>query len=468
MELETAAVLSDLRCPQCLSGALTPAVAAAGAALPAAFRCTACAASFPSVGGVPWLLAEPRARLADWRQRHHLLARELEEGSRLAAEALAMPGLPAPTRERLARRRDAFIEQVRLVGDLLAPLDLSAPLARYETHLALRTRLPPEQDLHSYHANLFRDWCWGGEENEAAFRFVDSLFAGRPPGRVLVPGAGACRLAFDVHERLAPSVTVALDINPMLLLAASALTSGRGVTLYEFPIAPRRGADAALRRSLEPVRGARAGLQLVFGDVSRAPFVPGSFDTVLTAWLVDIVPQPLADLASQVNELLAVGGRWINFGSLAFGQHDAAQRHGPEEIAPVLETAGFGDVASAESELPYMRSAASRHARHELVFGFSAGKRRDVPVARESAVLPAWLADVRQPVPMLDAFRSTALAHRICAFVASLVDGRRSIAEMAAALVEQQLMRPDEAVAAVRGFLLQLYDEARSRRGPGA
>lgn len=464
MERETDVALYDLRCPQCLDGALTPARATTGAALPEAFRCTGCTASFPSVGGLPWLLAEPRARLADWRQRHHLLVRELEEGARLAVEPLARPGLSAPTRERLLRRRDAFVAQVALVGALLAPLDLSAPLARYETHLALRTRLPPEQDLHSYHANLFRDWCWGGEENEASFRFVESLLAGRSPGRLLVPGAGACRLAFDVHERLGPSATVALDINPMLLLAASALTSGRGVTLYEFPIAPRRGADAALRRELEPVRGARAGLQLAFGDVSRAPFMPGSFDTVLTAWLVDIVPQPLADLATQVNELLAVGGRWINFGSLAFGQQDAALRHGPEEIGPLLESAGFGDVFSAESELPYMRSAASRHARHELVFGFSAEKRQDVPVERDSAMLPAWLADVRQPVPMLDAFRSTALAHRIYAFVGSLIDGRRSIAEMAATLVEQQLMRPDEAVAAVRGFLVQLYDESRSRR----
>jgi hypothetical protein len=47
----------------------------------------------------------------------------------------------------------------------------------------------------------------------------------------------------------------------------------------------------------------------------------------------------------------------------------------------------------------------------------------------------------------------------------SLIDGRRSLADMAQVFVDQRLMGRDEAEAAIRGFLTKMYDD--SRRGSG-
>ena len=35
------------------------------------YRCDACKVDFPSVDGIPWLFAEPEARIGEWRNRLH-------------------------------------------------------------------------------------------------------------------------------------------------------------------------------------------------------------------------------------------------------------------------------------------------------------------------------------------------------------------------------------------------------------
>jgi hypothetical protein len=66
-------------------------------------------------------------------------------------------------------------------------------------------------------------------------------------------------------------------------------------------------------------------------------------------------------------------------------------------------------------------------------------------------------------VPLSASFRTQAAATRVHAFLMSLIDGRRSLKDMAKLVVEQRLMNPDEAEAAIRSFLIKMYDD--SRRG---
>ena len=77
--------------------------------------------------------------------------------------------------------------------------------------------------------------------------------------------------------------------------------------------------------------------------------------------------------------------------------------------------------------------------------------------------LPEWLVRGTEPVPLGDSFRSQAAATRIHAFLMSLIDGRRSVKDMAKLVVEQRLMSAAEAEPAIRSFLIKMYDD--SRRG---
>ena len=323
--------------------------------------------------------------------------------------------------------------------------------------------LPSSQALGSYYANLHRDWCWGEAENEASYRLLDQALGGSAPGRTLLLGVGAGRLAYDLHQRRRPQTLIAADLNPLFLLAARRLLAGEPIELYEFPVAPRDIDSHAVLRKLQAPEPAAAGLHLVFADATDGPFAAGGFETVITPWLIDIVDEDLAIFARRINTWLRPGGRWVNTGSLSFSSVDPARRYALEEVLEVVAAAGFSVEMQREDAVPYLGSPASRHARLESVVTFTAAKRDECTAPARARRSPEWLERTDLPVPLLPEIAGRQLELRVLAYVASLVDGRRSIREVAQVLVEQRLMSADEAEPTVRGFLRRLHAETRAR-----
>lgn len=138
-----------------------------------------------------------------------------------------------------------------------------------------------------------------------------------------------------------------------------------------------------------------------------------------------------------------------------------------EEVRQVVEAAGFAAIEVCEEAIPYLSSPASRHARRETVVTFSAVKQRDVAAPARARRDPDWHEQTDQPVPLLPELSGRQLELRVLALVASLVDGRRSVRDMARVLVDKRMMTEAEAEPAVRGFLRRFHEEARAR-GAGA
>jgi len=112
-----------------------------------------------------------------------------------------------------------------------------------------------------------------------------------------------------------------------------------------------------------------------------------------------------------------------------------------------------------------MHSPASRHARNERVFTFAADKAHRGPRLAEAPAHAAWLEDPALPVPAAEAIGLAAEASRIRAIVLSLVDGRRSTADLVQIVVEQGLLPPAEAASAVRDLLERLNEDAARTGG---
>ncbi len=426
----------------------------------AGWMCAGCSSGYPVIGEIPWLFPDPRQALAEWRGRFGLLAQYLSSEA-AAMRGAAAAGTGGATRRRLAHAAEAHEDQVRRLRQLLAPLGPEAGGIAEPTHQGLGTRLPFEQGLTNYYVNVHRDWAWGDEENAAGLAELVQVLGGsaRGLGRTLVQGAGAGRLAYDLHNAGDAPLTVATDFNPRLLFVARERCAGRTVELYEFPIAPRGLEDSAVLRKLGSPGPARPGLALVAADALHAPFADGAFDTVVTPWFIDIVGEPFARVAARINLLLKPGGRWINSGSLAFSHAAHAERIGLDEALERLPQAGFADVQVRETTLPYMRSPASRHSRLENVVTWVANKVGPPAEAPRSRVLPEWLLAADVPVPRTRAFEMQAISSRVHAFMLALINGERSMRDMARLIVEQKLMPADEAEAQVRLFLTRLHEE---------
>ena len=429
-------------------------------------RCDACKVDFPSVDDIPWLFAEPAAALGEWRGRLQFALQQLARDKAGIEAELQSGDLRQLTRRRLERRARALDEHRRKLQNLLRPLDVEALTGSHESYLALRTRLPADQGLNTYYANVHRDWCWGGEENEASIRQIEAAVGdGAELGDVLVVGAGAGRLAYDLHMRFGNARTVAFDFNPMLLLVAKAVAAGEKLKLHEFPIAPRSLENDVVLRTLEAPEPVRAGFVPVLGNALRPPFAAGAFDTIVTPWVIDIVSDDLASFAARLNRLLKADGRWVNFGSLAFSGAQHAGHYSPEEVKAIVAENGFSDPYVVEATIPYMCSPASRHGRRERVFSFSAYKEQEVKAPPRYRALPDWIVTGKEPVPLLPAFRTQAMTTQIYAFIMSLIDGKRTLADMALLLEKQRLMNRDEAEPAIRSFLTKMYEDAQKSSG---
>jgi len=444
------ALTSTLACPRCRSPL-------------ADLRCVACRVDFPVHGDVPWLFADPAAAVTEWQNRWQFALARVDRDREQVTAALAR-GAPGATRRRLETLGRGYDALRTELDTLLKPLRLASG-GSLETHLALRTRLPTVQGLLSYEANVHRDWCWGAVETEAALAEVTGALGRQRFQRVLVLGAGAGRLAYDLHQALEPDLTVALDLNPLLTYVGCRAAAGETLTLTEFPLAPAGPEQVAITRSLAAPEPARPGLSFVLADVSRPPFRHGAFDLVVTPWLLDVVGDSVDELVKRINRVLAYNGVWLNHGSTAFQNADPALRYTWEEVAELARHNGFETSSVREASLPYLCCPDSGHSRIERVVTSRAVRIADASEPEIHRALPDWIVSGRCPVPALPAFQNQAMTTRIHAFIMSLIDGRRSLKDMAAELERQRLMSREEAEIALRGFLVKMHDEARSSAG---
>jgi len=433
--------------------------------------CRPCAVTFPILGdddgAVPFLWPDPDAALLDWRNRYNATLADIDD--QLAATRSPDDALPTTTRQRLLHLHQGYDRYQGELRNLLGPLNVGQALAR-ETHLALRTRLPSHHGVLSYAQNIFRDWSWGDDENEQVANHFSAILGDLQPGaKVLVLGAGAGRLAFDLHPAMQFDKTWALDSNPLLCLIGARMTTGATANLTEFPLAPISTEDSAVARTLTapaPI-SASSNLQFVCADALHPPFAPEQFDLVITPWLLDVIDAAAPRIMRVIARLLRGGGLWVNHGSVAFAGADPANRLAAVEIAELAHQHGFEVTSTTDVVLPYLQSPSSRQRREELVYTQVA--RRDerashAPMSDEGFV-PQWIIDERLAVPLTTAFETQISTLRIHAFIMSLIDGQRSVMDMARVFEEQRLMPASDAVQAIRGFLTTMHEEAVTARG---
>jgi hypothetical protein len=444
----------DLCCPSCA----TPLVTVESREL----SCSCCSSRYPTVGGVPCVMPDPPLWRARWlgRFREYLGATE-RRIAELRLEANDDSLLPI-TRRRVMRVADAIERQRGAVSERFMHLGESVAEARVSTALfGGSTGERPETLLKCYE-HLFRDWCWGQAENDQALSLVARALAQREGGveqslgRLAVYGAGASRLAVDVHQRFAPDRTFALDINPLPLLVVQELLGGGEALLPEFPVGPHSDEgfvqDQRLRRPAE----LRPGFQLVFADAFSPPFAPGSIDTLLTPWFIDAVEPELPHTLSALSRVLRPGGSWVHFGPLRFDGR-MASRYMIEDVLELAEQAGFERPAPIQADVSYFDAPHSGSRRTETVFAFAVRKLQNAPQLPAAVPpTPAWHRDPSLPIPLDEALINLKRSAVFNAGVLSMIDGSRSIRDLAATLGEQWRLPPEQLVPKLQALLERL------------
>lgn len=408
---------------------------------------------YPLINNVPWLLPNPHNSLVDWGTKlNHFNQVLLSEIKGLEQSLKHASG---PTEERLQRLFNGKQAFLRRVSELMMPV-IKAPAATKKAYDALRDRAPTTQNLLSYEANLYRDWVWGEEENNLTANIVSQHLCSDDVQKLLVVGAGAGRLAIDLHQAWDADITVATDINPLLVMAAEYLLSGENLPFVEFPLQPRKSEFAAVEHLIQGERKPD-NFHFVFSDATKPSFKPGAFDTVVTPWFVDIQPLEFGRFLRQLNQTIPVGGKWVNFGSLVFNQNRDALCYSIEEVQAIALQQGFEISDVAEHEIPYLKSPYNAGYRMERVWSWSAKKIADVKALQSPQVLPAWILDSAQPIPRAQYFQQFSFTNRIYSQLAAEVDGKTSIVKIAKKFSRQNKMDEAEGLHLVSEFFADLH-----------
>jgi SAM-dependent methyltransferase len=404
-------------------------------------------------GRIPCLVDDPALWRTVWLRRLDDYTTTVEARvQELQGEAESAQLLPR-TRQRLLRIANGFAQQVEAVAALFDPLDagtdeMAASVVPSRPEPALQPAI-----LECYE-HVFRDWVWGERECGLTLDFIKPLL---PSGleRVAMYGAGAGRLAADVHQTCTPGHTLALDVNPVPFLVADKLLAGDTIDLPEFPLDPNSDEVAVVTRHLARPFAVRDGLSFVFADALRPPIPAGSLDAVVTSWFIDAARVDLRQTAAAINRVLKPGGLWVNLGPLRF-QAVLSRAYTIEEALEIVGASAFQLLSNDRQELPYFESPVSGSHRTDLVFRFAARKTGEAAAADIPDVVPPWVANPLEPIPITPALVALGRTSMFTAGVLSMIDGQRSIVDVARDLGAAWGVEPARLQDELRAFLARL------------
>ncbi|HEY8925840.1 MAG TPA: methyltransferase domain-containing protein [Polyangia bacterium] len=416
--------------------------------------CRRCAATYPVFGDVPCLVDDPALWRTIWLRRlddYTTGAETRVETLRRQAEASHLePRISA----RLQRVAAGLAHQVESVAALFEPLDESGGDPLITAAVPGRTDPGEQLAVLEGYETLFRDWSWGEREHALALELLQPLLP-EGVGLAAIFGGGAVRLAVEIHQRLQPGRTIALDSNPLPLLAASRLLAGETLTLPEFPSEPRSEDVVVVARDLTGPSLIRPGFTLVLADPLQPPFRAGAVDLVVTPWFLDRARADLRQVAAAVNRVLRPGGLWVNIGPLRF-TGELSRAHTIEEVLDIVTAGAFEVTARAEQDLPWLHSPASGARRTELAYAFSARKTADSARIEVPDSLPPWVSNPRAPIPVTPAMIALGRTSMFTTGVLGLIDGTRSVVDVAGELGKVWGIEPARLQDELRAFLARL------------
>jgi hypothetical protein len=434
---------------------------------PQALQCNQCDKEFPlfqcSDETVPWLFAQPKLNLLEWKARLNGFLYLNQQTQQRFKAGQKDKRLSKIGQKRINKLFNAYQQQAIQVQNLLAPLNLNEQdeLALNKPIDRFQSKIPKVQGLTSYYDNIFRDWAWDNGENEQMLAAIDDVLPKQHQlGKLLTIGTGAGRLSYDIHQQYSPSYSVLLDINPLLLFAACQAIQGNQFKLNEFPIAPLNKDSFVTEQICRAPNSIKENIFYLLADGMNLPFKSKSFETVLTPWLIDIIPQNLRDYIPRINSCMTIGGSWLNTGSLAFFHKQPSWCYSEEEVIELIEKNGFEIITIKRSSIQYLHSPLSAHGRVESVFSFHAKKIKDVVIPTKYEYLPDWIRNPDKSIPKRYEHEIDSSKHLLQAQVLGAIDGVRSIEQIGELVAKQYNLQTKEATHAVRRILLDYYEES--------
>lgn len=445
-----------LRCPKCAADTHS-------GLQPQQQRCLGCGTQFFDLGGMPAWFCNGFEQKSRW---NNLLSHSLQsvvQNLALHRQLGQQVDLLPATRERLNTIEAGLVQLMTSISQVFSQAGLS-PQHNPDAPA------PQGNGLMHYFELVLRDWAWEAaaadateSENEAAWRRVETALVASGGtaslGKVLVLGAGAGRLSWDLHRHCRPDLSLAVDFNPLLTYIAHHLVNHRAhLSLTELYANPQWGLPQQKLWHLQaPDTDKNKGWHVMAADAWNLPLAAGQFDLVLTPWFVDVSGRDIRQLIATVSRLLKPGGRWLNTGPLLYNGVPPEAQYSHGEIIELVRLGGFSMAHQSFEQVNFLQSPLSTQTRTEQVWTFAALAPERLEGGARAASMPAWLLLPHLPIPLgepLDTQNQPVLEHLV-----SLIDGTTCLHDLAAHMAEN-LGSQQEALLLAKQIFAQMLSSA--------
>lgn len=402
-------------------------------------HCHNCGTTYFSLGNIPCLFPSGILHKHIWQHQTATMKNAGMQALMSIQESLSRYDVSETTRIRLAEALTVSETNLNSILHLLNESGIEANHKEEFNQINVG-------DFNEYFEFILRDWGWDtvenpSMENSAAIDRIMQLIETFPekPKRVLVLGAGAGRLSWDLHTRLKPTYTIALDSNPLLLAVANRLIrEQKTLTFGEFKQFPQINFPTSQLCTLEPPKDPENLRERWFAlgaNIWQIPLNQKCFDLIVTPWFIDVNGGDLRNLIGIISQSLEDGGHWLNSGPLLFSNNLPVQlKYTALEIKEFIALSGFTLTTENVEQAGHLLSPLEARFKQEQLWTFSARKTPSVIAPSMTYIPEAWLVMHHLPVPQITFINKD--KHPLIDIILLLVDGNRSINDICVEILQ--------------------------------
>jgi SAM-dependent methyltransferase len=385
--------------------------------------CANCQTEFFNFGGIASFMPAGKWQLPLWQHQLAVSNQQAQLGLDAMHAMLERADLVPSTYLRIQESLSIAQASNQSINELMHDAGISAQHDEQFAHLNLGP-------ISEYYHHILQDWAWESDVIEQRLTPILAAFNPTEVGAVLVLGAGAGRLSWELHKTWGAQITLATDINPLLLAVSHKLIKQREpFNFYELNSFPQIHLPLCANYLITPTPDLEDKQQNWFAmaaDVWHMPIKPNSLDVILTAWFIDVHGGDNRVLISHIQQWLKPGGVWINSGPLLYPKAAPLEfKYGRDDLLELIELAGLELISEQINDHPHLKSPINARQQTEQVWTFCVCKSAELNPRSNPSLPPAWLIYHHLPVPKIST--PPQQSHPLIDRIIALADGAHSI-----------------------------------------